>query len=213
MSLARPDSIVFDLDGTLWDTCEVCARGWNNVVRRNGMRFREIVADDVRRVAGKPHDACMRDTFIGLSDAELRTLELETIAEDNVLVEREGGTLFDGVSEGLLALAERYRLFIVSNCQSGYIELFLKHSGVGHVISDFECWGNTGKPKPDNLRSVIERNRLERPWFVGDTTGDLEAARACGVPFVYASYGFGMVDEAELRLSCFAELSAALDVY
>jgi phosphoglycolate phosphatase len=60
---------------------------------------------------------------------------------------------------------------------------------------------------------VIERNQLARPWFVGDTTGDLEAARACGVPFVYASYGFGTLTEAELRLERFADLPRALGLH
>lgn len=210
MSLAQPDSIVFDLDGTLWDTNDTCARAWNYVLQRYGIPFRTITGADVRRVAGRPHDQCMRDTFIGLSEAELALLGRDTMLEDNAFIDREGGTLFDGVQEGLIALAVRYRLFIVSNCQSGYIELFLKHSGVGHLISDIECWGNTGKPKPDNLRSVIERNRLERPWFVGDTTGDLEAARACRVPFVYASYGFGACTEHELRLERFSDLPSLL---
>lgn len=210
--MAPPDSLIFDLDGTLWDTCEACARGWNNVLQRHGIEFRTIVADDVRRVAGKPHDQCMRETFVGLSEAELRVLTEETITEDNRIVAEEGGVLYPGVRDGLLALAHDYPLFIVSNCQSGYIEVFLEQNRFGPLFRDFECWGNTGKPKPDNLRSVIERNRLERPWLVGDTTGDLEAARASGVPFVFASYGFGRCAEAELRLRTFSDLPRALGI-
>lgn len=207
---ARPDGLIFDLDGTLWDTCDVCARGWNNVVARHGIRFRTITGDDVRRVAGKSHDACMRDTFVGCSEAELEILSRETMAEDNLLIDQEGGTLFEGVREGLGALRLSYPLFIVSNCQAGYIELFLKHSGVGELFSDFECWGNTGRTKGENVRNVIERNGLKHPLYVGDTPGDQAAARFCDIPFVYAAYGFAACDDVELRLERFLDLPALL---
>ena len=201
-----PDSLVFDLDGTLWDTCDTCARGWNNVIARHGIRFREITGDDVRRVAGRSHDQCMRDTFVGLSEAELELLTRETITEDNALIDREGGALFDGVREGLIALGRTYPLFIVSNCQSGYIETFFQWSRLGGCFRDFECWGNTGLPKGANLRSVIEKNGLRAPWFVGDTVGDEDAALACGVPFLHVSYGFGRATRQHATLTSFDDL-------
>ena len=44
------DSLIFDLDGTLWDTCEACAVAWNNVVNRNEIKFRQVTASDEDRV-------------------------------------------------------------------------------------------------------------------------------------------------------------------
>jgi phosphoglycolate phosphatase len=99
----------------------------------------------------------------------------------------------------------RVPLFIVSNCQAGYIETFLRWSA-GPFI-DFECWGNTGLPKADNLRRIIDRNGLRSPVLVGDTAGDQAAASACGVPFVYVDYGFGECREFERRFSSFEALT------
>ncbi|MET0389243.1 MAG: HAD hydrolase-like protein, partial [Polyangiales bacterium] len=127
--LSPPDSLVFDLDGTLWDTCESCARGWNAVLERHAMPFRRVTADDVRRVAGRPHDQCIRDTFIGLDESQLRILSDETAEEDNRMIEEHGGVIYPGVAEGLAELVRVFPLFIVSNCQAGYIELFLRKSG------------------------------------------------------------------------------------
>jgi len=204
--LPPPDSLIFDLDGTLWDTCPACALAWNTVLRRHAIAFREITAQDVRNVAGRPHDACIRDTFTGLSEAEHDLLIDETMREDSRAIELHGGSVYPGVDAGLRALARSYPLFIVSNCQAGYIELFLRKSGLAAQFRDFECWGNTGRPKPDNLRDLIARNALARPWFVGDASGDLQAAEACQVPFVHAAYGFGRVERAALRVQRFDEL-------
>jgi phosphoglycolate phosphatase len=210
--LAPPDSLIFDLDGTLWDTCASCAKAWNVVLRRNRIAFREITADDVRKVTGRPHDQCIRDTFVGFDEATLKLLSDETSVEDNRMIELHGGELYPGVAEVLTTLAARYPLFIVSNCQAGYIELFLRDSGLGALFRDFECWGNTGRAKPDNLRVLIARNRLAAPWFIGDAPGDHQAALACKVPFVFAAYGFSMVEGYDLRLETFSDLLRALAV-
>jgi phosphoglycolate phosphatase len=188
-ALPSPDSLVFDLDGTLWDTCASCALAWNLVVQRHGLSFREITADDVRQVTGKPHDACIRETFVGVSEPALQVLIDETSIEDNRMIELHGGELFAGVRDGIVALAAKYPLFIVSNCQAGSIELFLRSSELSESFRDFECWGNTGRPKPENLHDLIARNRLQRPWFIGDAPGDWQAARVCGIEHVATGCG------------------------
>jgi phosphoglycolate phosphatase len=208
--LSGIDSVVFDLDGTLWDTCEACAAGWNNVRARHGIRFRPITADDVRSVAGKPHDLCIREVFAGLPEDELRVLAYETQAEDNRLIAERGGVLYPGVLSGVRELRARYPLFIVSNCQAGYIELFLEFSGLSSSFCDYECFGRTGQTKEQNLRALIARNALTAPVFVGDTAGDQAAARDNGVPFVFASYGFGVGLASELRAGSFTELTSLL---
>jgi phosphoglycolate phosphatase len=204
------DAVVFDLDGTLWDTSVACAVGWNRVIDRHAIAFRPITEDDVRSVAGRPHDECIRTVFDGLDDAEVRILIDETMIEDNDIVADAGGTLYPGVGDVLRRLARRYPLFIVSNCQSGYIERFLAWSGFGPLFRDVECWGNTNRPKSENLRSVIERNGLRNPVFVGDGDGDRDAARANGIPFVHVAYGFGTCAPGERCVQTFAELEAAI---
>ena len=100
--------------------------------------------------------------------------------------------MYPGVKETVIRLAGNYELFIVSNCQSGYIEVLLKTSGLGEYIKDMECFGNTGLPKGDNIRMVVQRNHLDRCIYVGDTSMDQEAAALAGVPFVHAAYGYGL---------------------
>jgi phosphoglycolate phosphatase len=200
------DSVVFDLDGTLWDTCDACATAWNRVLRRHDISFRAVTATDVRSVAGMPHDACIRQVFRALSERELAILSEDTRIEDNRAIAELGGVLYPGVPDGLARLQARFPLFIVSNCQAGYIETFFASSGLAKLFCDFECWGNTGLSKADNLKRVIARNQLVAPIFIGDTPGDQHAAEACGVPFVHVTYGFGTCPGWRVRASSFAEL-------
>ena len=204
------DAIIFDLDGTLWDTGDACAVAWNRVLARHSIAFRTIVGDDVRRVAGLPHERCIRDTFVGLDERSLQQLIDDTADEDNAAIAAEGGTLYPGLHEGLARLGERHPLFIVSNCQAGYIDLFLNQTGLHALFRDVECWGNTGEAKPENLRRVIARNGLQRPVFVGDTEGDQRAAEACGTAFVHVAYGFGTCPSASVRAHSFEALVALL---
>ena len=206
------DSLIFDLDGTLWDTCEACAVAWNLVLEREGIPYRTIVLEDVRAVTGKPHEECIRITFHDLSEQQVMQISEATMTEDNLMIEQLGGTLYDGVREGLVLLAKQYRLFIVSNCQSGYIETFLRLNKFERLFEDFECWGNTGRPKGDNLQMVIERNSLQTPLMIGDADGDETAARFCGIPFGFVEYGFGTSIAPDVRYASFPALVASLSL-
>ena len=84
------DSIIFDLDGTLWDTSKACAVAWNNVLKRNDISFRKITADDVRAVTGLPHDRYIKTVFKTLPHEEISLLTAETMEEDMLLITKIG---------------------------------------------------------------------------------------------------------------------------
>ena len=75
-------------------------------------------------------------------------------------------------------------------------------------ITDMECCGNTGKPKWENIRLLMERNQISSvdAAYVGDTAGDSNSAAKAGIPFIFASYGYGAVDKKDLSIDHFADL-------
>ena len=121
-------------------------------------------------------------------------------------MEKEEGTLYGNVENVLQELSQKYKLYIVSNCQDGYIEVFYKYHNLEKYFLDYENPGRTGLSKGENINLIIERNNLSNPVYVGDTEGDLKAARFAGIPFVYAKYGFGQVSEYELVIDNFEDL-------
>ena len=115
--------------------------------------------------------------------------------------------MYPQVEETFQKLKEKYHLYIVSNCQSGYIEAFLEYYGYGKYIEDTECYGNNGLVKGENIRKVAERNHLTKAVYVGDIQGDYDASMQAGVEFIHAGYGFGTVDANVPEITAFAELS------
>jgi phosphoglycolate phosphatase len=101
-----------------------------------------------------------------------------------------------------------YRLFIVSNCQRGYVEAFFDNSQLSHYFEGHQCFGTKMLPKSENIREVVAQYGLQAPVYVGDTPGDLTASQAAGVPFVFATYGFGCLNatEAPFRIARLPDL-------
>ena len=212
MANGIPDALVFDLDGTLWDTCATCAAAWNRVLARLRIPFRRITDADVRAVAGQPHAEGIARVFAGCPADQIAAIAAATAEEDNREISARGGILSRGVAELVPRLAARFPLTIVSNCQQGYVETFFATSGLGGCFRDFECWGNTGASKTDNVRVLVRRNGFTRAWLVGDTDGDRQAASEAGLHFVHARYGFGRVADPDDAIGSFAELAALLGI-
>lgn len=199
MSVSMPpgpwDAVIFDLDGTLWDTSATVAASWNAALVELGEPVRFTPADMVA-VMGQTMDTLLANLLPEVSPQRRAEIGERCFAVENAWVRERGGALYPGVAEGLHALAAAYPLYIVSNCQRGYIEAFLAWSGLGPLVRDHECFGNTGEVKAANIRRVMARNGLRRPLYVGDTPSDAAAAAEAGAAFVHARYGFGHVPDA-----------------
>ena len=200
-------NIIFDVDGTLWDSTEVVSLAWNKAIAEVGGTKAVVNAAILKREFGKTMKVIADDLFPDANETTKALLMKKCCDyEHEALEENEAELLYPAVVETIKELAQQHRLFIVSNCQSGYIELFMKKNGVEAYIEDWECFGDTGKVKGENIRLLMERNKLVEAVYVGDTQGDYEATQLAGVPFIFARYGFGKVENATQEIACFEEL-------
>lgn len=204
------DGIIFDLDGTLWDSSEEIRMSWGAVLKKQ---------PDIRRLPSREE----LESVMGLGAEELteklfpylplsRRLEIfdECAVYECAYLTEHGARLYPQIRETLARLSETHPLFIVSNCADGYIQSFLAAHDTAKYIRDFECIGRTGKPKSENIRLIAERNGLKAPVYVGDTQWDFDAATTAGVPFIFAAYGFGHVKNTP-RIATPAELPALVE--
>ncbi|MBQ9384385.1 MAG: HAD family hydrolase [Ruminiclostridium sp.] len=200
--------ILFDLDGTLWDSSQTVIDSWNECLALKTDLNRTYTVEQMKSYMGKTLDKIGDMMMPDLPPSErLRIMHLLADYE-RVYLKSHGSNYFRNEEAVIRGLAAEYFLGIVSNCQDGYIQIFIEQCGFGECFSDFEC-SSTGLDKAGNIGLVAQRNSLDRIIYVGDTVLDGEAARKAGVPFVHAGYGFGSPDDFDLRISSIEELPAA----
>lgn len=202
--------IIFDMDGTLWDSSTEVAFSWSKAIESSSITNRSLTKEDLMSVMGKPMDELMAALFPELTGEEQRELLSLCGEVENQYLKENGANLYPEVEKTLAVLSEEYFLAIVSNCQCGYIEAFLEHYGFGRYIGDIQCFGMNEVPKGENIRLVVERNGLEKALYVGDIQGDYEASKMAGIGFIHAAYGFGEITEDVPRIEHFGELPEIL---
>ena len=200
------DAIIFDLDGTLWNTVDSCLKATSFVKEEHSDITRDVTKEQIESAMGKTSDEIVNIYYGYLPREKGEEYANEAFNKnvDNLL--KEGGTLYPNTRDTIIKLSKKYKLYIVSNCVKGYIESFLNTSGLKDYFSDYESYGNTLLSKGENIKLVIDRNNLKNPIYVGDTKGDMEASNYACIPFVYAAYGFGKVEVFDYKINDISEL-------
>ncbi len=205
------DSIIFDLDGTMWDSTKEAAHVWKELASKNPAIKDEITGPRLKSLYGLPLEDIATGLFKSVSkEVAIATME-ECVVAQNPYLAKHKGVLLGKIEETLKQLHKKYKLIIVSNCKSGYIEAFLEGNRLGQYFMDHLCPGDTGKLKADNIRIIMERHQITSAIYVGDTAGDGKAAHEAGIDFVFARYGFGEATEYEYVIDSFEELVSLME--
>ena len=210
--MEKVQAMIFDLDGTMWDATDGILKTWNEVIASHPECKRDLLTvEELGGYLGLPMTEIANRMFPHNTEAEKKLLLDECCERENAYLSEHGGILYPKLEETLTILHENYKLFVVSNCQSGYIESFLKAHKLERYFDDIQCWGDNKVPKGENNKVIMERNGVTRAVYVGDTSGDEQSARVAGIPFVYAAYGFGEAVAPDYTVQAFEELPKLME--
>lgn len=201
------ESLIFDIDGTLWDSRALVAEGYNVQLRKEGLSHLCVDAERLRPLFGKVMTDIADELFPDFPDSKRYPLmERCMLTENRYLQENPCHIGYPKVKETLEALAKSHRLFIVSNAQKGYPELCIEKLGLGDCIRAHLCFGDTGTSKGQTILTLMKQENITSCAYIGDTQGDYEATVEAGVPFLWAAYGFGTPQGYDGKLNAIEDL-------
>ena len=175
------ESLIFDIDGTLWDSRQLVAEGYNIQLEKEGLSHLFVTAEQMQPLFGKVMTEIADVLFASIDPSQRYDLMERCMkTENDYLFANECKIGYPKVKETLAELSKHYRLFIVSNSQCGYPELCIDKLDLGDYIEGHMCFG--------------------------DTQGDLEACREAGIPFIFCGYGLGQAESYDARIESIEEL-------
>ena len=204
------DSIIFDVDGTMWDSTEVAADAYNEVFEREGMDIR-VTGNDLKKLFGKPMDVIFQTILPDIDHETAVRLGNECMDLENKTLAKTGADYYPEIVETFRALSSKIPVFIVSNCQCGYIEVVMHGAHLEPYVTDHLCFGDTGTSKGQTIRTLMKKYGLKHSVYVGDIQGDADACEEAGIPVIYAAYGFGTIREPYAVIHELKELRTLFD--
>lgn len=203
-------TIIFDLDGTLWDSTGCVCTIWNHVLNKYKDVQLMVTQEIVSKMMGKTMDEIGKILFPNLTEKRRQQIIDDFGNEEVKYLYEKGAVLYEGLEEILKIVSLDYELYIVSNCQDGYVDAFLHAHQLESYFKDYEMSGRTGLDKGHNIKLIMKRNAIHQAFYVGDTEGDEKASRFAGIPFIYASYGFGKAKNPDKIINSIKELPEVL---
>ena len=205
-------NLVFDLDGTLFDSLPSIERTARVAVSR---ALPEMSPPDLRSLVGPPIAKMFAKLWPDLPAPRMAALlaEFRTEYDSTGCL---GAVPYEGMVSSLRRFHENgFRLFVLTNKPEKPTRAILAHHGILLLLTRVSCPDSvppfSAKPLGAQALAVEFSLAPEETALVGDGADDAESARLCGFQFCYAAYGYGAIQaECFTRLDKFANLEQIL---
>ena len=204
--MQKPDSLIFDMDGTLWDAIDTYAAAWNEGFKKLNIN-RSINKEIFAGIMGWERKKALEHILPEYEEEHRESIYKTVVETQDSLIPQIGGLMYEQVKEGIERLSAQYKIFIVSNCPKNTIQQFIQWAGLTPFITDEIAHGVNSKPKHYNIQLLVQKHNLKNPVYIGDTDSDRVQSELAKVPFVFVSYGFGKAETYQLKFDCFSELT------
>ena len=106
--MSKIDSIIFDLDGTLWSSAKAISEAWGLVLQKHeNIEKKEVTEEELYSCMGLPMYDIAAKLFPSLAENIRNQLMDELCEFENGYLEKRGGVLYDGLEETLAQLQEK----------------------------------------------------------------------------------------------------------
>ena len=203
------ESIIFDVDGTLWDSRALLAQAYNAQLAAEGLRHIHVTDTILKPLFGKTMTALADGLFPMIEVPERYALMDRCILRMDAFLEEYASPAigYPQLRSTMERLAKKHRLFIVSNGQKGYSQMAAKKLELADLISGYLSFGDTGTSKGQTILRLIQQEDIQSAVYVGDIQGDLDACREAGIDFIWAAYGFGQPESYTHKIDSFSDLT------
>ena len=198
--ISHIDSLIFDMDGTLWNATESYAKVWNATCHEFDMEA-DFKGSDLEHFMGMSIESIM-EHLLGNNMIVDRSAFLSLLGKkEEEMMPTLGGVLYPGVKDALERLHGNFRLFMLSNCSPRGLVNFVNYTGTAHFFDGLLTQGERQVSKSENLRYMASKYSLKCPVYVSDTHADCDQAHEAGMLFVHADWGFGCCNNADWRFA------------
>ena len=127
------DSLIFDVDGTLWDSTAVAAAAYNRILEQKGIHL-SVRSEDLKDFFGLPMNTIAEKLMPEINPGLRESIALEMFDYEKEYIRINGAVVYDGVHDTIRSLSGKYKLFYSKQLSKGYIELMMEQIKIQNTL-------------------------------------------------------------------------------